>query len=76
MKRTRGSLGETMDILGVRHEIEDGHTVCGAVVLLKIVDGDGCITLGAEWSTGLTWLERVGMLREAEHAESRWHRDP
>jgi hypothetical protein len=45
------------------------------VVLLKIVDEDGCVVLAAEWSPELSWLERVGMLREAEKIERRRHRE-
>ena len=62
-------LGNLLDMLGISHATAPGHTVSGAVVLLKIVDEDGCVVLGAEWSAGLSWLERVGMLREAEQAE-------
>lgn len=68
---TRLPLGRVMDMLGISHAGAPGHTVLGAVVLLKIVDEDGCVVLGAEWSPNLSWLERVGMLREAENAEHR-----
>lgn len=69
------SLGSVMSMLGVSHAVAPGHTVCGAVVLLKIVDQDGCVILGAEWSPELSWLERIGMLREAENAEHLRQRD-
>jgi hypothetical protein len=64
-----------MHVLGLSHEVAPGEVVCGAVVLLKIIDQDGCVVLGAEWSPALSWLERVGMLREAEHQERRRHRN-
>lgn len=67
-------LGSVMDMLGISHRAVPGETVCGAVVLLKIVDDDGCVVLSAEWSADISWLERVGMLREAEKAEHRRQR--
>jgi hypothetical protein len=75
MNTTPVPLGDIVDALGVTHTAMTGETVHGAMVLLKIVDEDGSVTLGAEWSPELTWLERAGMLREAEHAERRRHRD-
>jgi hypothetical protein len=74
MKTTPRPLGEVMDALGIIHTGEEGDLVHGAMVLLKIVDADGCVSLGAEWSPELSWLERVGMLREAECTERRRHR--
>lgn len=71
MKATPAPLGKTMDDLGVSHATESGDTVRGAMVLLQVVDKDGCVALDAEWSPGLSWLERIGMLREAERAEHR-----
>jgi hypothetical protein len=68
-------LGSLVDLLGISHRAAPGQTVCGAVVLLKIVDADGSVMLGAEWSPELSWLERVGMLREADRAEHVRHQD-
>lgn len=66
----REPLGEVVDSLGVTHQPEPGEQVQGAMVLLKVVDDDGHVALRAVWSGGLSWLERVGMLREAERAET------
>jgi hypothetical protein len=68
-------LGSLIDMLEVSRVTRAGETVTGAVVLLKIVDQDGCVHLGAAWSPELSWLERVGMLREAEQVEHRRERD-
>lgn len=64
-------LGELINRLGVVHRPDAGERVDGAVVLLKVLDHDGNIGLRAVWSSDLNWLERVGMLREAEQAETR-----
>ena len=68
-------LGNLIDMLGVTHNTAPGQTVCAAVVLLKIVDADGCVILAAEWSPELSWLERIGMLRQAEQTEHQRQRD-
>lgn len=66
----RVSVAGALDRLGVTHAHAPGEEVTGAIVLLKVVDEDGVVALHAVWSEGLSWLERIGMLREAEVAEA------
>ena len=63
------TLGEMVDQLGVSQQIEDGEQVCGAVVLLTVEEPDGHLSLRCAWSDGMTWIERIGLLRAAERAE-------
>ena len=65
----RRGLGELIDELGVRQQIDDDETVCGAVVLLTVEEPDGHLSLRCAWSDGMTWIERIGLLRAAERAE-------
>ena len=69
----RRPLGGDLDGLGISHAPEPDEQIRGAVVLLKVVDDDGNVSLRAVWSPGLSWLERIGMLREAERAETTRH---
>ncbi len=62
-------LGELIDQLGVRQQIDPDENVCGAVVLLTVEEPDGHVSLRCAWSEGMTWIERIGVLRAAERAE-------
>lgn len=63
-----GDLGPTLNALGVRHDAGE-EFITDAVVILKTVDGDGKARLALAWSEGMSWIERVGMLRTAEQLE-------
>lgn len=56
-------IGDLLDALGVRHSPEEGELVEGAVVLLKTVGADGRVGLRVAYSDGISWIERIGMLR-------------
>lgn len=43
--------------------------MAGAFVLLKVIDDQGGVALRLAWSDGMGWIERIGMLRAAEHIE-------
>jgi hypothetical protein len=62
-------LGQLIDSLGVTHEVRPDEQVCGAVVLLTVEEPDGHMSLRCAWSDGMTWVERLGLLRAAERAE-------
>ena len=62
-------LGGLIDELGVRQHIDPDEKVCGAVVLLTVEEPDGHLSLRCAWSEGMTWIERIGILRAAERAE-------
>lgn len=71
-------LGRLIDSLGVEHRPEEGELVLGAVVLLKVMEADGQVSMRSAWSPGLSWMERVGMHQAAAHTdmpqrpEGRW----
>lgn len=62
-------LGDLIDSLGITHTPEDGELVAAAVVMLKTIDTEGRVALRLAWSDGMSWIERLGMLRAAEHIE-------
>lgn len=62
-------IGNLLDSLGVMHSPEEGDLVASAVVLLKVLAEDGDVSLRIVASDGLSWIERLGMLRAAEHVE-------
>lgn len=62
-------LGELIDQLGVRQQIDPDEKVVGAVVLLTVEEPDGHLSLRCAWSEGMSWIERIGILRAAERAE-------
>jgi len=58
-------LGRLVDSLGVEHRPHEGELVLGAVVLLKVMEPDGEVSMRSAWSPGLSWMERVGMHQAA-----------
>ncbi|MBF4161382.1 hypothetical protein [Nocardioides acrostichi] len=62
-------LGSLIDELGVGHEPAEGELVLGAVVLLKVLEPDGQVSMRSTWSPGLTWMERVGMHQAAAQTD-------
>lgn len=59
-------VGNLLDSLGVRYAPDEGELVSDALVVLKAIDPDGCVSLRLAWSDGMSWIERLGMLRAAE----------
>jgi len=62
-------LGQLIDSMGVSHDLKPDEQVSGAVVLLTVREPDGHMSLRCAWSEGMTWVERLGLLRAAERAE-------
>lgn len=62
-------IGRLVDSLGVEHRPADGELVLGAVVLLKVMEPDGEVSMRSAWSPGLSWMERVGMHQAAAQSE-------
>src|SRR3954470_14275126 len=62
-------LGDLLNSLGLEHEPADGELIASALVLLKVIGADGEVALRTVTSDGLSWIERVGLLRVAEKVE-------
>jgi hypothetical protein len=63
------SIGQIIDGLGCKPTLKDGDLVAGAVTVMKVVEPDGSVRLSICWNEGMSWLERIGMLRAAEHMD-------
>lgn len=63
-------IGSTLDNLGVTHTPAEGEFITDALVLLKVVDSEGGVSLRFAWSDGMSWIERLGMLRAADTIET------
>lgn len=62
-------IGSLLDSLGLAHAPDEGELATDAIVLLKVIDPDGRAVLRTVCSEGMSWIERVGMLRVAERVE-------
>lgn len=64
------TIGEIVDGLGVEPlELTAGQLPESVVVLLKVVDAAGGVSLRSSWSDGLSWIERRGFLEAAVDLE-------
>lgn len=62
-------IGDRLDKMLVRATLGPDDLVSDAVVVLKVVDGEGRVRLSLAWSDGMSWIERLGMLHAAELIE-------
>ncbi len=64
------TVGQIVEGLGVTIDtLDDDTLVSDALVLMKCVNPDGQVSLFMAHSEGMSWLERLGMLRAAELME-------
>lgn len=59
-------IGDLLDSLGVLAELDDDDMVSDALVLLKVVDSHGAVSLCIAQSDGLSWLDQLGLLAAAD----------
>lgn len=62
-------IGPILEGLGITWEAHDGDLISDVIVIAKVIDHDGNVGLRSRYSTGMSWIERLGMLRAAESAE-------
>jgi hypothetical protein len=61
------AVGDVLDNLGVRVELDDTDLVSSAVVVMSVmVEGDDNPRLMIASSEGLGWIQQAGLLRLAE----------
>lgn len=64
------SIGSILDGLGCGLDLDEDDLVASAVVVLKVVDAKGGRERLATCSSeGISWPERIGMLRVVEQVE-------
>lgn len=65
------TIGDVLDKLNVRADLEDTDLVCSAVVVLSVlVEGESNPRLTIANSEGISWVEQCGLLRLAERITS------
>lgn len=62
-------IGPLLDGLGVTSQLDDDDLVESAVVLLKVIEADGEVRISVATTPGVSFIERIGMLRIAESTE-------
>ena len=63
-------IGQLLDTLGVVSTIAPDDLPVAALVLLKVVDANGCVRLNLAYSDGMDWITRLGMLTAATASET------
>jgi hypothetical protein len=64
-------IGDRLDAMGIRAEIEDSDLIASAVVILAILsEGDSTPQLYIANSDGMGWIEQAGLVRLAERITS------
>ncbi len=58
-------IGPVLDGLGVTIDLADGDLVEDAVVLAKVVDASGGVTLSISSSEAQSWLDQIGLVTAA-----------
>ena len=59
----QNNIGELLDSLGFKVDLEEGELVNGVVVLLETVDKDGETNLQILESDTTNWIKQIGMLQ-------------
>ena len=60
-------LGAILDGLDITLNLADGDLIASAVVIAKVIDRDGEVSLGVANSTGCSWIEQLGLVVAAEN---------
>lgn len=57
--------GPIIDGLGITFELNDGDLIASALVVAKVVNAEGKVTLLIADSEGMTWLDQLGLITAA-----------
>lgn len=64
---TQQQIGPVLDGLGVTIDLDEGDLVASSMVLSKVVDADGDVSLHITYSDGLSWIDQMGLLAAAQN---------
>lgn len=67
---TKRPIGQLLDTLGLRADIDEGDLPVDALVILKVVKVDGSVSLVKGGSESLDWITALGMLTAAQEVEN------
>lgn len=68
-------IGQIIDALGVKGDLDEGDLPTDAFVILKIVKGDGSVSLVHRRSESLDWITALGMITAAQNIENSGYTD-
>ena len=63
-------VGQILDALGVKVDLDEGDLPTDAYVILKIVKADGTVSMSNARSEALDWITRLGMITAAQQIEN------
>lgn len=63
---TEQPIGPILDGLGNTLDMDDGDFVVSALVIAKVVDKDGAVSLALSCSEALSWIDQNGLLTSAQ----------
>ncbi|MGY1439520.1 hypothetical protein [Streptomyces reniochalinae] len=63
-------VGQMLDAIGVTADIDEGDMAVDAIVILKILKGDGSVSLVKGRSESLDWVTALGMTTAAQAVEN------
>lgn len=70
MTEREQKIGDILDGLGVTLDMEDGDLIASALVIAKVIDEEGDVSLAMMTSDGLSWIEQNGLLASAQQVVS------
>lgn len=70
-------IGPILDGLGIVVDLDEGELVETALIITKIVAGDGQVLLGLYGPDGMSWLEKLGLIQAAKQriSDMPWQQD-
>ncbi|MFD9443412.1 hypothetical protein [Streptomyces sp. NPDC060001] len=63
-------IGPILDGLGTTIFLDEGDLVASALVITKVIEPDGDVSLAIASSEGLSWIEQNGLLASAQQIVS------
>lgn len=68
-------VGQLIDALGVRIDLDEGDLPTDAYVVLKVVKADGAVSLVNGRSESLDWITAIGMITAAQAVQNSCYTD-
>lgn len=63
---TDQNIGPILDGLGASIELDEGDLISSALVIAKVVDPTGEVSLSLSASDGLSWIDQNGLVASAQ----------
>ncbi|MGW7398013.1 hypothetical protein ACWGH7_16130 [Streptomyces cyaneofuscatus] len=73
MTEREQKIGDILDGLGVTLDMEDGDLIASALVIAKVVDSAGDVSLALIKSEGLSWIDQNGLVTSAQQILDQRH---